>query len=43
MQLVELDAIEPQPLQVLLADPAQMFRPAIDGPAGRTRTDEPAR
>src|SRR6267378_2202084 len=42
VKLVELDPVEPQPLQALLADPPQMRGPAVDRPAPRTGTREPA-
>src|SRR6267378_6985084 len=42
VKLVELDPVEPQPLQALLADPPQMRGPAVDRPAARTGTREPA-
>ena len=41
VQLVELDAIEPQPLEALLADATQVLGSAVDGPARRTGTHEP--
>src|SRR5215472_9451730 len=35
MKLVELDPVEPQPLQALRADPAQVFGPAVHLPMTR--------